>query len=83
MRVIHSDNGIEFKNAHFKTFCASLGLKHQFPSHYVPQQNGIVERKNRTLAEMARTKLDEHRTPRRYWAKAINTVFHISNYIFL
>jgi hypothetical protein len=49
----------------------------------VPQQNGVVERKNRTLVEMARMMLDEHRTPRRFWAKAINTVYYISNRIFL
>jgi transposase InsO family protein len=83
MRLICSDNGTEFKNTHFKTFCASLGLEHQFSSPDVPQQNGIVERKNQTLVEMARMMLDEHRTPRRYWAKAINTACHISNRIFL
>jgi transposase InsO family protein len=46
MRAIRSDNGIEFKNTQFTTFCASLGLEHQFSSPYVPQQNGIFERKN-------------------------------------
>jgi transposase InsO family protein len=65
MRAILSDNVIEFKNTHFETFCASLGLEHQFSSPYVSQQNDIVERKNQTLVEMARTMLDEHRTPRR------------------
>jgi transposase InsO family protein len=40
-----------------------LGLEHQFLSPYTPPQNGVVERKNRTLCEMARTMLDEHRTP--------------------
>jgi transposase InsO family protein len=83
MRAIHSDNGIEFKNTHFKTFCASLGLEHQFSSPYVPQQNSVVERKNWTLVEMARTMLNEHRIPRRYWAEAINTACHVSNRIFL
>jgi transposase InsO family protein len=83
MRAICSDNGTEFKNTHFKTFCASLGLEHQFSSLYVPQQNGVVERKNRTLVEMARTMLDEHRKPRRYWAKAIITACHVFNRIFL
>jgi transposase InsO family protein len=71
MRAICNDNDTEFKNTHFKTFCASMDLEHQFSSPYVPQQNGIVERKNRTLVEMARTMLDEHRTLRRYWAKAL------------
>ena len=83
IRAIRSDNGTEFKNSQFDTFCASLGLEHQFSSPYVPQQNGVVERKNRTLVEMARTMLDEHRTPRRYWAEAINTACHVSNRIFL
>jgi hypothetical protein len=42
-----------------------------------------VERKNHTLVEMARTMIDEHRTPRRFWADAISTVCYISNRIFL
>lgn len=54
-----------------------------FPLCMCPQQNGIVEHKNRTLVEMARTMLDEHRTPRRFWAEAINTACHVSNHIFL
>jgi hypothetical protein len=42
-----------------------------------------VERKNRTLVEMTRTMLDEHRTPRHFWADAINTACYILNRIFL
>ncbi|WVZ89841.1 hypothetical protein U9M48_036195 [Paspalum notatum var. saurae] len=83
MRALRSDNGSEFKNDRFKTFCHSQGLEHQFSSPYVPQQNGVVERKNRTLVEMARTMLDEHMTPRKFWAEAINTVCYVSNRIFL
>ncbi|WVZ93473.1 hypothetical protein U9M48_039448 [Paspalum notatum var. saurae] len=83
MRALRSDNGSEFKNDHFKTFCHSQGLEHQFSSPYVPQQNGVVERKNRTLVEMARMMLDEHRTPRKFWAEAINTACYVSNHIFL
>jgi transposase InsO family protein len=83
MRVIHSDNGTEFKNTRFETFCAYLGLKQQFSSPYVPQLNGIVELKNRTLVELARKMLDEHRTPRSFRAKAITSACHVSNRIFL
>jgi transposase InsO family protein len=72
VRAIHSDNGSEFKNSRFENFCRDLGLEHQFSSPYVACQNGVVERKNRSLCEMARTMLDEHRTPRRYWAQAVN-----------
>jgi hypothetical protein len=42
-----------------------------------------MERKNRTLCEMARTMLDEHRTPRRFWAEAVNTACYVSNRIYL
>jgi hypothetical protein len=83
VRAIRSDNGGEFKNSHFKTFCPDLGLEHQFSSPYVACQNGVVERKNRSLCEMARTMLDEHRTPRRFWAEAVNTACHVGNQIFL
>jgi transposase InsO family protein len=79
MRVIRSDNDTEFKKTHFETFCASLGLEHQLSSLYVPQQNGIVERKNQRLVEMAKTMLDEHRTPKRFLAEAINAAYHVSN----
>ncbi|WVZ84368.1 LOW QUALITY PROTEIN: hypothetical protein U9M48_031407, partial [Paspalum notatum var. saurae] len=70
MRAIRSDNGGEFRNSRFENFCRDLGLEHQFSSPYTPPQNSVVERKNRTLIEMARTMLDEHRTPRRFWAEA-------------
>jgi hypothetical protein len=49
----------------------------------VPQQNGVVEQKNHTLVETARMMLDEHKTPRRFWADAISTACYISNRIFL
>jgi transposase InsO family protein len=45
IRAIRSDNGSEFKNSHFETFCCDLGLEHQFSSPYVACQNGVVERK--------------------------------------
>ncbi|WVZ58034.1 hypothetical protein U9M48_008346 [Paspalum notatum var. saurae] len=83
MRAIRSDNGGEFRNSRFENFCRDLGLERQFSSPYTPPQNGDVERKNRTLVEMARTMLDEHRTPRRFWAEAVNTACYIANRIFL
>ncbi|WVZ52697.1 LOW QUALITY PROTEIN: hypothetical protein U9M48_003734 [Paspalum notatum var. saurae] len=83
MRAIRSDNGGEFRNSQFENFCRDLDLEHQFSSPYTPPQNGVVERKNRTLVEMSRTMLDEHMTPRRFWAEAVNTTCYIVNRIFL
>jgi hypothetical protein len=83
IRAICSDNGSEFRNSHFDTFCHDMGLGHQFSSLYTPPQNAVVERKNRTLCQIARTMLDEHRTPRRFWAEAVNTACYVSNRIYL
>jgi IS30 family transposase len=83
IRGIRSDNGSEFRNSCFETFCHDLGLEHQFSSPYTPPHNGVVERKNRTLCEMARMMLDEHRTPRRFWAEVVNTVWYVSNRMYL
>ncbi|WVZ84706.1 hypothetical protein U9M48_031701 [Paspalum notatum var. saurae] len=81
MTAIRSDNGGEFRNSQFKNFCRDL--EHQFSSPYTPPQNGVVERKNCTLVEMERTMLDEHTTPRRFLAEAVNTACYITNRIFL
>jgi hypothetical protein len=74
---------VNLKNTRFETFCRDLGLEHQFSSPYVACQNGVVERKNHSLCEMAWVMLDEHRTPWRYWAEAVNTACHVGNWIFL
>ena len=55
-----SDHGTEVENEFFKTFCNENGISHTFSSPRTPQQNGIVERKNKTLMEMARTMLHEY-----------------------
>jgi transposase InsO family protein len=59
------------------------GIKHEFSFPYTPQQNGVVERKNRTLLDMARTMLDEYKTPDRFWAEAINTACYSINRLYL
>jgi transposase InsO family protein len=64
-------------------FCLEHGVDQQFSAPCVPQKNGVVEWKNRTLVEMARMKLDDHRTPRRVKADTISTACYISNRIFL
>jgi transposase InsO family protein len=83
IRAIRNDNGSKFRNSSFETFCHDLGLEHQFSSLYIPPQNGVVERKNRTLCEMARTMIDEHRTLRRFWAEVVHTACYVSNRIYL
>jgi hypothetical protein len=83
LKVIRSDNRTGFRNASFDEFCLQHGIDQQFSATRVPQQNGVVEQKNCTPVEMARTMLNEHRTPRRFWTDAISTACYISNRIFL
>ncbi|RVW49720.1 Retrovirus-related Pol polyprotein from transposon TNT 1-94 [Vitis vinifera] len=56
-----------------------IGIKHEFSAPRTPQQNGVVERKNRVLQEMARTMLNQHELPTHFWAEAINTACYTSN----
>ena len=57
---IRSDHGKEFENQSFSEFCDQFGIKHNFSALRTSQQNGVVERKNRTLIEMARTMIIEN-----------------------
>ena len=65
---------------------SSLALKwisHEFSATYTPQQNGVVERKNQTLIEMARTMLDEYKMTKHFWAEAVETACHATNRLYL
>jgi transposase InsO family protein len=83
IKKFRSDNGMEFKNSQNEGFLEEEGIKHEFSSPYTPQQNGVVERKNRTLLDMARTMLDEYKSPDRFWAEAINTACYSINQLYL
>jgi transposase InsO family protein len=64
-----SDNGSEFKNLQVGEYLEEEGIKHEFSAPYTPQQNGVVERKNRTLIDMARMMLGEFKTPSTFGRK--------------
>ena len=53
IKRVRSDNGSEFKNTRIDKLCDKFGIRHQFSSKYTPQSNGLVERKNRALIDMA------------------------------
>jgi transposase InsO family protein len=83
VKRIRSDNGTKFKNTQVEDYLDEEGIKHEFSAPYTPQQNGVAERKNRTLIEMARTMLDEYKTLNRFWAEVINTACHVTNRLYL
>jgi hypothetical protein len=79
---VRSDNVSEFKNTNVEEFFDEKGIKHEFSTTYTPEQNGVVDRKNRTLIEMARSMLDEYKVSDSFWAEAINTACHASNMLY-
>nr|GEU34031.1 putative ribonuclease H-like domain-containing protein [Tanacetum cinerariifolium] len=67
VKVIRCDNGTKFKNSNINQFCELKGIKREFSVPRTPQQNGITERKNRTLIEAARTLLANSLLPISFW----------------
>jgi transposase InsO family protein len=83
IKKIRSDNDTEFKNTQVEDFLDEEGIKHVFLAPYIPQQNGMIKRKNRTLIKMTRTMLNEYKTSDRFWMEVINTVSHATNHLYL
>lgn len=79
VKCIRSDNGREYVNCELNEFFKSKGIIHQRSVSYTPQQNGVAERANRTLVEMARCMLEESKLPQYLWSEAINTATYIRN----
>src|SRR4051812_11898351 len=78
---VKSDHGGKFENRFFEIYFKENGIPHDFSCPRTPQQNGVVERKNRTLQEMARTMINETNMAKHLWAEAINTTCYIHNRI--
>jgi transposase InsO family protein len=83
IKIVRSDNSIEFKNTNIEDFLNEEGIGHKFSIPYTPQPNVIVERKNRTLIEAAQTMLDEYKIPDHFWVDAINMACHAINRLYL
>ncbi|GJZ96040.1 ribonuclease H-like domain-containing protein, partial [Tanacetum coccineum] len=79
VKVIRGDNGIKFKNREMNQFCKMNGILRQFSVARTPQQNGIVERRNRTLIEAVRTMLADSKLPTTFWAEAVSTACYMQN----
>ncbi|GJX24824.1 ribonuclease H-like domain-containing protein [Tanacetum coccineum] len=79
VKVIRCDNGTEFKNRVMTQFCEIKGIKREFSVARTLQQNGVAERKNRTLIKAARTMLADSKFPTTFWAEAVNTACYVQN----
>ena len=68
---IRSDHGREFENSYIKSFCTRSGISQEFSALITPQQNGVVERKNKVIQEMARAMLYNKNVARNLWVKPL------------
>jgi hypothetical protein len=74
IKILRTDNGGEFESLQFEDFCKSAGIKRQLTMPYNPQQNGVAERKNRTICEAVKAMMFDQDLPNSLWAEATSTV---------
>jgi hypothetical protein len=82
IKRVRSDNDSEFKNTRIDDLCDDFEIRHQFSIKYTLQSNGLVERKNTILIDMARSMLREYNASQSFWAEAINTACYCSNHLY-
>jgi transposase InsO family protein len=76
---VRTDRGGEFTSQEFTHFCEIHGIHRQLTAAYTPQQNGVAERKNRTIMNMVRSMLFAKSIPSNFWAEAANWCVHVLN----
>jgi len=83
VKSIRSNNGTQFRNHIFDSFLGEKGIIRQFSVARTPQQNGVAERKNKTLIEAARTMLIEAKLPIIFWAEVMNCASYLLNRVLI
>ncbi|KAL4353579.1 hypothetical protein GQ457_06G019510 [Hibiscus cannabinus] len=79
IKVLCTDRGGEFMSKEFNLFCEDNGIRRELTIPYTPEQNGVAERKNRTVVEMARSMLQARRLSNQFWAEAVATSVYLLN----
>ena len=77
--TLRTDRGGEFTSHEFNTFCNDNGIRRHLTAPYTPQQNGVVERRNRTLMEMTRSILKAMGVPNYLWGEAVRHATYLIN----
>jgi hypothetical protein len=79
INILRSNNGGEYTSKEFVNFCKDVGIKRELTTPYNPQQNGVAERKNRTIMEVVKTMIHDQDLPMCLWAEAAMTVVYVQN----
>jgi transposase InsO family protein len=79
IQCLRTDRGGEYLSNSFNEFCSKEGIKRQLTAAYTPQQNGVSERKNRTLLNMVRSMINEKKVPKQFWPEAVKWATYVMN----
>ena len=79
IKCVRSDRGGEFTSDEFKSLCDKSEIKKQLIVPYPPQQNGVVERKNRTIMGLVRSMLKEKKLPLELWGEVVSMCLYVLN----
>jgi transposase InsO family protein len=79
LKCLRSDNGTEYLCNELESYLENHGIKHEMTVAYTPEQNGVAERRNRTLVEMARCMIIQSQLSSSFWAEAISTPNYLRN----
>jgi transposase InsO family protein len=79
IKILRSDNGGEYTSKEFVNFCKDVGIKRELTTPYNPQQNGVAERKNRTILEAVKTMIHDQDLPMCLWVEATMTAVYVQN----
>jgi hypothetical protein len=79
LRAFRTDRGGEFNSGVFTVYCNAHGIKHNTTAPYTPQQNGVVERRNQSVVEMARCLLKSKQVPGCFWGEAVMVAVYLLN----
>ena len=79
MKALRTDRGREFMSEDFPSYCNDHGIHKQLTQARTPHQNGVAERRNRSLIEKARSLLFESKVPMFLWTELVNTANYLIN----
>lgn len=79
IKAVRSDRGGEYTSIVFMKYCEEQGIRRFLTAPYSPQQNGVAERKNRTVLDMIRSMLKSKNMSKEFWAEAVQCAIYVQN----
>ena len=79
IKILRTDGGGEYTSREFEAHCTKLGIQHEVTAPYIPQHNGLAERRNRTVLNMCKSMLKQKGLPKSFWGEAMATTYLLNS----